>query len=642
MDGLINHHRKSFFSSFSVIILFAACSFAAITPQIAPSRVSGVAPLAVYVDATATGGLDGNDYINANFDWNFDRDGVDPSGKHTVTRGFVAAHVYEAPGTYTIQLVVHDRLGAGAVSTTQVVVSPFTGTTYYVAAGGNNTAAGTSMTSPLATADYAILKKGGPNTRILLRSGDRFTIPALGISKTGPMIVGSYSDPNAPSAVLPILYCADDGWGILNINGGRDCRFVDLHLRSSPASIHENIAPNERGVTIGDSTADILFLRMEIDSVGRDAIDGNGLNTFIFDCNYHDYGTYGFYSAGVNRFAMVGTLSRRLGDGQHFIRIQGGSKAFIAYNDDAESDVNYDEITFRGNTSQVYALGNRIDRMMSFHPQNQTAVERLSYCVADGNLLRNSGVLICAKHVAVRNNLLYNSSISLENSSQLGPDSISDDVAILNNSFYGNIDDMVSGGAMNVVIKNNIFHTTTIDGWASGLALSNPLSNYLIDNNIYFAPKKGGPLWFSAEGVTINGGAFGTWQAKGADVHSKMVDPIFVSVDSASPNFLKLGAGSPAVGAGAVVPVFEDFAGKARAPGQSTDAGAWLYTSANVHFFTPFLAKRQTEFSFQNYPVYDLLGRLERIRPGSGPTGLIIRRFPFSYSHGIRLKRTGR
>ena len=174
--------------------------WAAITPQVGASRTTGVAPLAVFVDATATAtaGLDGGDYVNANFDWNFDRDGADASGKHTVTRGFVAAHVYENPGTYTIQLTVHDRLGATATATTQVVVTAFGGTTYYVATGGSNAVAGTSMTAPLATADYAILQKGGPNTRILLRKGDRFTIPPITVSKTGPMIVGSYSDPNNP------------------------------------------------------------------------------------------------------------------------------------------------------------------------------------------------------------------------------------------------------------------------------------------------------------------------------------------------------------------------------------------------------------------------------------------------------------
>ena len=146
---------------------------AAIAPRIVPSCTSGVAPCAVFVDATSTGGLAGNDYINAHFGWNFDRDGVDPTGKHSPTRGFVAAHVYENPGTYTITLDVVDRSGATASATAKVVVSAFSGTTYYVAEGGSNAAAGTSMNAPLATSDYAMRQKAAPNTRILLRKGDR-------------------------------------------------------------------------------------------------------------------------------------------------------------------------------------------------------------------------------------------------------------------------------------------------------------------------------------------------------------------------------------------------------------------------------------------------------------------------------------
>ncbi len=585
---------------------------AAITPEIELSRTTGVAPLAVFVDATTSGGLDGGDYINANFAWDFDGTGTDPTGKYTVTRGFVAAHVYETPGTYTIELTVHDRLGNAATATAQVVVTAFDGTTYYVADGGSDSAAGTSMDAPLATPDYAITNKSGPNTRILIRRGDRFTVPIIKMNdKAGPGIVGSYTDPDNPSDELPILFCDAEGWGMFYINGTtNDWRFMDVHLRSM--SDNRDAVPSQGGIATGLSTANLLFLRMEIDSVSRGALGiGNTLNSFAFDCYCHDYGVYMTYAETVNRLALVGNISRRksmnpemVGSPEHLIRFQGGSKAVIAYNDAADGKSNYDEITIRGSTSQVYVLQNRFDQMLTIHPQNSGSEEYQTYCVVDGNLLRSGGVRVTAKHIAVRNNLLCNNGFNLSSHALVG---ISDDVAIYNNSCYGSSTTMVYGSATNTVIKNNIFHTTAME-YASGISMSNSLDNYQIDNNIYYAPNIS-QLLFSADG--ING--FNSFQAAGADVNGMMADPQFVSVDLSSPDFLKLDETSPARSAGAMVPVFCDFDGALRTAGQITDAGARLFGVSGVP--KPALAIHGSCRMSVGTRVYDLLGRVVTGRP---------------------------
>jgi hypothetical protein len=532
----------------------------------------------------------------------------------------VAAHVYENPGTYTIQLTVHDRLGYPAISTTQVEVTPFSGTTYYVATDGSNTAAGTSTTSPLATPDYAISNKGGPNTRILLRNGDRFTVPPITVSNTGPMIVGSYSDPNRPSSVLPMLYCTTDGWGIVNVSGASDCRFMDIHIRSSFDSIgNGNASPNQRAAVVNANAMNTLFLRVEIDSVGRDAIDGGGLYTFLFDCLYHDYGWYGCFVDSLNHLAMVGIVSRRLKGNQHFFRSQGGSKAFIAYNDIDESNANYDNITCRGSTSQAYVLGNQFDLNMGFHPQYSGAIEYQSYCVADGNLFRSGGIGVAAKHVSVRNNLFHNGSISLLTYPTVG---MSEDVTIFDNSCYSESDaDLVSGGATNTVVKNNLFYTDTTINYASGISLSGALTNYQVDNNIYWGPRLTRPFSFGT-------GGFSGWQGQGFDVHGKVADPQFVSTDASTPDFLKLRATSPARGAGAIVPVFDDIAGVARPLDQPADAGAWLYGSSSVR---PSLscAKQHAGLGMSGSCAFDLRGRListQKLRLTHGTFGLIVLR----------------
>lgn len=605
---------------FTIILAGTAIStYAAITPHIVLNTSSGVAPLAIFVDATTTEGLTGGDYINANFGWNFDRDRIDSAGKHSRTRGFVAAHVYENPGTYTITLDVVDRSGAKASATSQVVVQPFTGTTYYVATGGSNSAAGTSMTAPLATPDYAMQQKVAPNTRILIRNGDRFMVPAFTVSgKSGPVIVGAYSDPNRPSNQAPMLFNNQDGWGFISLGSGiSDWRIMDIHVRGT--NVNTSVSPAQRGFSL--SGTNILLLRIEVDSMARDAFAGagTGLNNFIFDCSLHDFGGYGYWCDPINQGAFVGNVSRRQNGGEHLFRTQSGSKEFIAYNDLREFVDVMSGIQIRGNSSQVYLTGNRMEKDCAFHPQNSTSEEYESYCVADGNTFINARFTIAAKHIAIRNNRFYNGAISLDVHPLVG---MSDSVTIVGNSCFGHgINELVSGSATNTVIKNNIFSTITTDDWASGLSLGNAISTYQIDYNLYYAPNKPGKgnLWFVVNGVELGRSSFSAWQAAGGDVHGKYANPLFLSTDSSSTDFLKLGTGSPAIGAGAVTgdaaPVFCDFDGNLRTAGQITDIGARLYGTQAVVAqggkVRPVAAKAvPSRFLLSKNKAYDLIGRV--------------------------------
>ncbi|MBK8478411.1 MAG: hypothetical protein IPL39_19630 [Opitutaceae bacterium] len=87
--------------------------------------------------------------------------------------GFVAAHVYDQPGTYRVSVDVYDRNGVHSAQETTVTVLPFTGTTYYVAANGLDSNPGT-IDAPWQTFRYALGRITGPNTRVLFRNGDIF------------------------------------------------------------------------------------------------------------------------------------------------------------------------------------------------------------------------------------------------------------------------------------------------------------------------------------------------------------------------------------------------------------------------------------------------------------------------------------
>src|SRR5688572_23082825 len=94
-----------------------------IAPSLVPSRASGVAPLYVFFDATATtAAATSRPFHELEYRWEF---GDAASGSWASTPGMpnlsrnaatgpVAAHVFETPGTYTVNLTVLD----GAASAT--------------------------------------------------------------------------------------------------------------------------------------------------------------------------------------------------------------------------------------------------------------------------------------------------------------------------------------------------------------------------------------------------------------------------------------------------------------------------------------------------------------------------------------------
>jgi PKD repeat protein len=86
--------------------------------------------------------------LTARYQWDFG----DPNGAHDHLEGWNAAHVYDAPGTYTIKLTVTNELGASTTAATSVTVAPDARSSIYVdAVAGSDTNAGTSPQTALKT-----------------------------------------------------------------------------------------------------------------------------------------------------------------------------------------------------------------------------------------------------------------------------------------------------------------------------------------------------------------------------------------------------------------------------------------------------------------------------------------------------------
>jgi hypothetical protein len=257
-----------------------------ITPSISASRLSGVAPLAVFFDASATTATGvSKPFHDLEFRWKFnDAPGEFwTAGSRTATgstrneaTGPVAAHVFKTPGTYLIEVTITDGTNTVVNDCLQIaVLDPdvvFSGTnTVCLSTSGtfggcpagalnvNTTVTGENLVA--AITNYATTGK-----RVLFRVGETWDAPTQAIvASTGPGTIGSYSA---------------GGVGV-----GGTARF------RATANIAEAILQLSRASTPG--LADWRVMDLEFDGNGnanRQAVNsGGGINQVtLLRLNMHD------------------------------------------------------------------------------------------------------------------------------------------------------------------------------------------------------------------------------------------------------------------------------------------------------------------------------------------------------------------
>ncbi|MDG2144845.1 MAG: PKD domain-containing protein, partial [Planctomycetota bacterium] len=124
--------------------------------------------------------------------WDF---GDDNSSDARTDEGMLVGHRFDTADTYTVTLTVIDAAGASDSVTTQVVVVPFGGMTFYVSEStGSDSNIGNTPSAPFKTLEYAVDNMGGfqgnPN-RLLLMRGDTWT-ESSSLSTKAPSIIGAY------------------------------------------------------------------------------------------------------------------------------------------------------------------------------------------------------------------------------------------------------------------------------------------------------------------------------------------------------------------------------------------------------------------------------------------------------------------
>ena len=568
----------------------------AITASIVPSRISGVAPLAVFFDASGTTAVGAaNPFHTLGYQWNFG-DALatwDTTGaSKNLASGPVAAHVFESPGTYTVTLTVTNGVDNPTATATITVSNPDT------VFSGLNTICVSVAALPVAGVGGcpagATVRQSGDwptivNTsaaagkRVLLKRGEIFTGAANSalLNKAGPGIIGAYG-----TGAKPVIRTTGitNSSNILRVSGiSDDWRLMDLDI-DGESDVHRNFLSGQGNFTL----TRLLLLRIDAHDLGGGIIIFTGASTpavpdqvFLVDSTITrikaELGSAGveasFWSG--RRMGVLGNTfdDTTQGAAEHLIRVQYADRAVFSYNLLRKAHTGKEMFALRAPcatgacgpfgigdpaaTKFVVVSRNRIETNTYIGVQVDTAaINNLADAIIRDVIFESNWyptqpgggpcMKIRAVRVTVRNEICDLTNAPGTTGFQVfGPTTGgaygSSDVWLYNNTVY-------SGGAQTNMILTSL--------------QSPPVNNLVIRNNLVYGVK-------STTTYVVTGGTGSTF----VQDTNGIANPSFASTPATSPTDLALTSGSYAIGAGAAVPVFTDFFGKPRQAGSALDVG---------------------------------------------------------------------
>jgi hypothetical protein len=557
-----------------------------ITPSLVPSRASGVAPLAVFFDATATSAAATNrPFHELEYRWDF---GDTASGSWTSTPGMpnlsrnhatgpVAAHVFESPGTYTVTLRVLDGTATATRSVQITVTDPdtvFAANTLCVGnsqplAGSGGCPAGAAV---LASSDFDAAINGNiaGRKRILFRRGDTFVSnDNASVRLNGPGLIGAFG-----SGAAPLVNITGNNYAIQLSSGGtpgiKDWRIMDLEING-------NSGTQTNGVQAEGAIDQATLLRLNIHHVHF----GVQLSPFILDYYGGQHrlwdefavvdstirtivgggGGYGLY-VGAQRFALMGNVLRDSSASEHILRTPNIVKAVISHNDMSlpapakhvvKLQAHVFDVSPTGFSEQIVMSDNKFtggagaDWTVTLGPENAQKDEKVRQVIVERNWFaphpgQGVALMVWAQDVTVRNNLFNltgtgGSGMVVE---QRGIEPPPANVHVYNNTFYSNS----SGGFRPI-------------SFVEGVGM-------VAKNNLGYAPLSTSRDMISGTAITEN-------NTSDAGI---LLSPLFLGLTPVAPVDFVLGALSPALDAGTAAPVFSDFFRLERPQGGALDLGA--------------------------------------------------------------------
>jgi hypothetical protein len=539
-----------------------------------------------------------------------------------------------SPGSVTITVSDPEQVYAGANTRCVSQTGDFAGAP-----------AGAAQVTSTSFADQVTWVKGAANRRLLLRCGETWNGVYADFSGSGPHTVGSYGAGNRPRLVLGVNPGAGQDDADLNL-GGSDWRFMDLEFDGSSLPVRGNNGSGNSGM----GGTEILGVRLNIHDAGNVGCGMGGNYEYLFESAVKHTSYFSMYICGVGN-AVMGCSIDQIRVATSFLTPADSRNMYIANNlIDAyraapttgikwhsRRGVITDNILTAG-TARISSGTSSADDAASWA---MDVNKNLGIVLIERNVLKpdlnpandqytSTGIGFDNHNMVARNNLLYEMNIAF------GGADTSLNTHIYNNTVYlsdhtvglnvGNGDFINATSGNQWHVKNNIVLSQNPGNNGTGeLAIFRSTSGLAMANNVYYKPSR--TNWFRVGSTSYT---FAQWQALGMDSSSKNADPLFVSIDTASSSLFHLQSGSPAISAGAPVPVFEDLNRNPRPISGQQDAGAFICgTSQDVRY--PGKASGMTRRLPAGYSiVYTLNGRMldrtstELLRRDGGLRGVVI------------------
>ncbi|WLT30778.1 PKD domain-containing protein [Geothrix sp. PMB-07] len=570
----------------------------------------GVAPLSVFFDVTGSPRFADGSYVNATCLWDFGEAPADADVKYPTGNGFVAAHVFRKPGTYTVKLRVFDAATGSTPISKEVVIQidPFVpdpaipqSGTYCISTSGDDANPGTqdrpfkTVAKAMTRLNKAPLKN---HVQLLFKAGETFPVTSTVLfdEVSGYVLIGRYGDPTAPNPVWQSSMPEDF---VLRVNQGTGWRITNLHVRGTSRD-WKKVGNNEivsAGIFLnGDGN---LWDRVETENVGQGALGVGGHDNTQSECWVHNFNGGG-WSSGSDGAAYIGNTEEDNGgmNPQHGLRIQSGSRIYLADNRFHDNGHNFDNVTVRGDTDRVVLWRNSIHGLLSIIPQNRNGSPKefqhgvlvdSNQFLAQDHANTALALELMGQDITVRNNrfLDYNRAVLVAGGALSGPAAR---INLLHNTIMGGSTPATSREYLDVAyfdascsgirVLNNLFVDNTVEGIApwweawkgykyhtfcqgSGKALAesdhNRIFGRALDKNTgldFLFPQSsrtGDPATGTLEGWRLD---------TGFDQHTVVADPQLLSLDPANADFGK--PGDRNLRSGQAVPVFVDARGNPR------------------------------------------------------------------------------
>lgn len=288
--------------------------------QFTASRTSCMAPCAVQFNAQERQSLSWAQVRDGDFSWSFGDGGATASG-------FIAAHVFDNPGTYTVGLMVN---GAAWASQTITVTAPKR--TICVSPAGNFSGCPSSAAADHFTSLSSALGQDQTNVHVLLHRGENYGSFG-GFANDGPTLYGAYGSGAKPKLSMNNEETMGSNvvWQDLDITTSRVLNLSDW-------SVLRRI--DARG-TIGGSPDDWL-MAYHVD------------NFFVIDCNatVSDGGNGAVMYIYQSQHSVLqgNSVYRQAGGTGHTIRTNGADRLLVQDNTFNE-DGGHDSLTVRGDNN---------------------------------------------------------------------------------------------------------------------------------------------------------------------------------------------------------------------------------------------------------------------------------------------------